>query len=107
MPSGGRHVAGCLRQRIVSELSAKMLVDPGNDVAGFIKRLAVDEQAGHLLFAADLNQGGCRIAISRDVDQGNRHALAVHKVEHPDAEGAGRTIIQGEFMIGVHAVSFR
>lgn len=57
-----------------------MLIDPGDDVAGFIKRLAVDEQAGHLLFAADFNQGGCRIAILRDIDQGNRHALAVNEV---------------------------
>ena len=83
-----------------------MLVDPGDDVAGFIKWLAVDEQAGHLLFTADFNQGGCRIAISRDVDQGNCHALVVHKVEHPDAEGAGRAIIQGEFMIGVMRFPF-
>ena len=73
-----------------------------DDVAGFIKRLAVDEQAGNLAFSADGDECLFGIGIGRDIALGNGHAVIGQKVLDLYAIRAAGHNVQRELVISSH-----
>lgn len=63
-------------------------MDPGDDVARFVERLAVDEEARYLAFSAYRYQMLLCRAVGRDITPGDRDAVACKEVLDLDAIGA-------------------
>lgn len=66
----------------------QVLLDPGDDIARLIERLAVDEEARYLAFSALRNQVLLGCAVGRDVALGDRDAVACEEALNLDAIGA-------------------
>lgn len=63
-------------------------MDPGDDVARFVERLAVDKEAWYLALSACSNQVLLGGAVGRDITPGDRDAVACKEVLDLDAIGA-------------------
>lgn len=65
-----------------------VLLNPGDDVARFVERFAVDEEARYLAFSAYRYQMSLCRAVGRDITLGDRDAVACKEVLDLDAIGA-------------------
>lgn len=65
-----------------------VLLNPGDDIARFVERLAVDEEAGYLALSACGNQVLLGGAVGCDITLGDRDVVACKEVLDLDAIGA-------------------
>ena len=65
-----------------------VLLNPGDDVARFVERFAIDEEARYLAFSAYRYQMLLCRAVGRDITLGDRDAVACKEVLDLDAIGA-------------------
>lgn len=65
-----------------------VLLNPGDDIARFVERLAVDEEARYLALSAYRYQMLLCRAVGRDIALGDRDAVAGKEVLDLDAVGA-------------------
>lgn len=77
-------------------------MDPGDDVARFVERLAVDEEARYLAFSAYRYQMLLRRAVGRDITPGDRDAVACKEVLDLDAIGASGHDVKLELVVCCH-----
>lgn len=69
-------------------LLQQVRLDPGDDVARFVERFAIDEEARYLVFSAYRYQMLLCRAVGRDITLGDRDAVACKEVLDLDAIGA-------------------
>ena len=77
-------------------------MDPGDDVARFVERLAVDEEARYLAFSAYRYQMLLCRAVGRDIKLGDRDAVACKEVLDLDAIGAPSHDVKLELVVCWH-----
>lgn len=65
-----------------------VLLDPGDDVARFVERFAIDEEARYLALSAHGNQVLLAVTVGCDITLGDRDAVACKEVLDLDAIGA-------------------
>ena len=80
----------------------QVLLYPCDDVARFVERFAVNEQAGNLALSADGDECLFGIGIGRDITLGNGHAVIGQKVLDLYAIRAAGHNVQRELMISSH-----
>ena len=80
----------------------QVLLHPRDDVARFVERLAVNEQAGKLAFSADGDECLLGFGIGRDIAFGNGHAAIGQKALDLYAIRAAGHNVQRELMISSH-----
>lgn len=83
-------------------LLQQVLLDPGDDVARFVERFAIDEEARYLAFSAHGNQVLLGGAVGRDVALGDRDAVAGKEVLDLDAIGASGHDVKLELVVCCH-----
>ena len=79
-----------------------VLLDPGDDVARFVERFAIDEEARYLALSAHGNQVLLGGAVGRDVALGDRDAVAGKEVLDLDAIGASGHDVKLELVVCCH-----
>lgn len=77
-------------------------MDPGDDVARFVERFAIDEEARYLAFSAYRYQMLLCRAVGRDVALGDRDAVAGKEVLDLDAIGASGHDVKLELVVCCH-----
>lgn len=77
-------------------------MDPGDDVARFVERLAVDEETRYLAFPAHRYQMLLCCAVGRDIALGDRDAVAGKEVLDLDAIGAPGHDVKLELVVCWH-----
>lgn len=83
-------------------LLQQVLLDPGDDVARFVERFAIDEEARYLARSAHGNQVLLGGAVGRDVALGDRDAVAGKEVLDLDAIGASGHDVKLELVVCCH-----
>lgn len=83
-------------------LLQQVLLDPGDDVARFVERFAIDEEARYLALSARGSQVLLGGAVGRDVALGDRDAVAGKEVLDLDAIGASGHDVKLELVVCCH-----
>lgn len=77
-------------------------MDPGDDVARFVERFAIDEEARYLAFSAYRYQMLLCRAVGRDITLGDRDAVAGKEVLDLDAIGASGHDVELKLVVCCH-----
>ena len=98
---------GCWRACLESlalalDVLEQILLRPCDDVARFVERLAVDEQAGNLALSADGDERLLGIRIGRDVALGDGDAVIGQEALDLNAIRASGHNVQHELVISSH-----
>ena len=83
-------------------LLQQVLLDPGDDVARFVERFAIDEEARYLAFSAYRYQMLLCRAVDCDITLGDRDAVAGKEVLDLDAIGASGHDVKLELVVCCH-----
>lgn len=83
-------------------LLQQVLLDPGDDVARFVERFAIDEETRYLALSAHGNQMLLCRAVGCDITLGDRDAVAGKEVLDLDAIGASGHDVKLELVVCCH-----
>ena len=76
--------------------ASNVLIEPGDDIHGFVECFSVDDQAGDLGASADCNQVFPCTGFHHGIACGDIESPLLNVVQHAAAEGAGRELVEYE-----------